>query len=293
MTCRRIFHLALVVAGALSFATSGCVTVSHEVRPHVLRKGDVRMGVSGGLTRGIGEDVNIAEPANRAPEEYLPIPNALFYEVNVFYGLLERLDVGLRWRPSFPYAPWHLGLKAEGLYQIVSRELDSAGFDLAIGLGYDAIYRPYRDPNVFKTKVEAPEATAQDPGGQHEVRLVDDGGFNLTYHGGMVDVPLVVAVPFMDRAAFLAAIRVGYLSLDATERYEPLEEGFETVSVDKTIRQVVYGVTLGLSFHEDIHLGEDVTGIDLQVQVHTDAVDVPELGRRPLLGGTFGGGFSF
>ncbi len=276
----RLLHLPLVAAVALLplLALSACVNLSQSVRRHVTPEGQWRVSTNVGLARSLGLDVQYAEPQDRDPDEvFIPIAPSLLLEASAFYGLSERFDLGLRVRmPASPIG-FQAGAKLEAMVQLLSQDLWGDPLSLALGFGADGFYRPWRSGSLTHTELSGVEDEYGGAGYE------EDGAFNLRYRGVEFDLPLVAAYRMNRVLSLVGALRVGYLYADVDQRYEALDEGFDTIRYAKELRQPVAGWALGLS----IELPKHRVSMTLSPQLQGYTVDIPNHGVEHQVAGTF------
>lgn len=240
--------LALPAVLAL-LAAPGCVTLSPTARSHALDEGELRLGTTFGLSRALGADVIYAEPQNEDPEGYYPpVSPALLLEAFGFYGLGEGVDAGLRLRLPLSPDGYQAGAKLESMVQLLSQRLRNDPFSLAVAVGIDGFYRPFRVPNPSTTEVRTLPDPDYDDEYYETTALLRDGGFNLGYHGVQADLTLIAAYRTRPVVEWFGGVRGGYLWLDAIQRYEPEDPGFATVEIEKQVRQPAFGWVGGVTF---------------------------------------------
>jgi hypothetical protein len=188
--------------------------LSLNTRPQVLPEGEVRIGMSYGGTRDVGEDFSYSAPsAEKPPEDIL----AFLHEYSFHYGLNGWMDVGLRIRP------FSNGAKLETLFQVLDEESDPLG--LAIGLGLDG----------FSTDVIS-------------LGCEEGGCFYREYYGLAADLPVVISHHIAPSATVFLGIRYTHLFIEGEQRYESQTHAFDTLVVEKHISQPIFGWVAGLSF---------------------------------------------
>ncbi len=286
---------ALPLVLVVGHLAGGCISLSHSVRDHTLEPGQVRLGAGMGLARPLGLDVAMAEPSDieeMTRESFPPVGLALLMEGSIFYGLSERLDVGARVRLPFSPIGWNAGVKLESMFQVLSERRWGHPLDLAIGVGLDGVYRPFRDPSEFHTEV--PVGVWEDANGAPQgdsLALVEDGGFNLRYWGLMGEVPIVLARRVAPHMSIFGGVRWGYLHVSAEQRYEAPDSGFDRVEYTKEVGEHTLGWMAGLSMTTPT-IGGKISGV-LIPQLYGYTVDVPGLGLRHQVGGTLEMGIQF
>jgi len=285
---RRTAELGVLIA--LTGLLPGCITVSQSVRPHTLEEGELRLGVTGGLSRALGYDVEYARPQDANPEEdgVSPLSLALLQELSAHYGVRDDLDVGLRLRlPYSPAGDWNLGLKLETMLQLFDQHKRQDPVSLAIGVGLDGFFRPYHGPNEVVTEVRTSSPGSDES--YYYPQTIDDGGFDLQYGGAMLDFPLILAYrPDAVIELFMGG-RVGFLYIDATQRYEPADPGFATVEYTKEVRQPTFGGFAGFTLTSPLKRFR----ASITPQLYFYTLDIPDYGQAVQVGGTVDLGYQF
>lgn len=278
-----------------SHAAGGCISLSHSVRDHTVEPGQVRLAAAGGLARPLGLDVAMAAPSDveqQTDASFPPISLALLMEGSIFYGLTERVDVGARVRLPFSPLGFNAGVKLESMVQILSQRRWGHPVDLAVGVGLDGVYRPYRDRSDFNTAVPvgAWEDANGTPQGDSEA-LLEDGGFNLSYWGLKGEIPVILSYRMAPHMSVFGGLRWGYLHLSAEQRYEPADPSFDTIAYTKEVGEHTVGWMAGLSLTTP-PIGGKLSGV-LVPQLYGYTVDVPGLGLKHQVGGTLEVGIQF
>ena len=280
MPCGPALLAGLLLAAAL--LGSGCLTLSQSARHHVVEEGKLRCGWAMGLGRALGADVEYAEPEDRDPEELIPpIAVAILLETSMFYGLDERVDLGFRLRmPANPAGLVNASGKVESLVQILSQRLWGDPMNLAVGIGLDGFYRPFSRSHEYQTEVRTPDDDSRSYYSYDN--FLPDGGFNLSYHGLALEVPIVASVRANRILSLFGGLRCGYLMIDATQRYEPADPGFDTIEYTKEVRELTWGWNAGLVFETPRWR---VSGAVIP-QIYGLTLDIPNRGMVHQVGGS-------
>ena len=212
---RSLSLLLLTSIIGLGTLLTGCIGMSPGVRSHVLPKGELRLGGGWIISPNQVEDFVRADPSfNESTEGTAP---SLTPEASVFYGITDRLDVGLRLRP------FGQGGKVEALWLLLPGKKDE--LKIMVGLGLDGTHTDVR--------VEQDEA----------------GTYDREILSLIVDMPIIVTLSPNRIITLFAAGRMGHQYLNGEQSYTSNSDAFETLTVHKEVSTVFVGANAGIEFH--------------------------------------------
>ncbi len=207
-----LLFVSIIAPGTL---LTGCIGMSPGVRSHVLPKGELRLGGGWIISPNQAEDFVRAEPSFNEGDEGTSA--SLTPEASIFYGVTDRLDVGLRLRP------FGNGGKVEALWLLLPGKKDE--MKIMVGLGLD--------------------------GTQTDVHVGSDevGSYDRKIMSLVVDMPIIVTLSPHRIITLFAAGRMGHQYLNGDQSYTSHTEAFETLTVHKEVSTVFVGANLGAEFH--------------------------------------------